>query len=47
MFRDVVHDFGLVLHDPEGSHYNNLEVKNLSDSYARIKIKGRTKSNSI
>jgi len=27
---NVVRGFSLVLHDPEGSHYKNLEVKNLS-----------------
>jgi len=26
VFRNVVRGFSLVLHDPEGSHYNNLEV---------------------
>ena len=47
VFRNVVRGFSLVLRDPEGSHYENLEVKNLFDTQDRIKIKGRTKSNSL
>jgi hypothetical protein len=26
VFRNVVRGFSLVLHDPKGSHYKNLEV---------------------
>ncbi len=47
VFKNVVRGFSLVLRDPEGSHYKNLEVKNFSDNLAGIKIKARAKLDSL
>jgi hypothetical protein len=47
VLKDVVRGFGLVLHDTEGSHYENSGVENLANSWVEAKIKARAKLKSL